>query len=852
MSAIGETMKKIILGLALLVGSAGAQVSNPSIILVASAPSGACLVNLPDYQVITLGTIYTCQSGTWTLIGSGGGGSSAFNAITSGTNTSAAMLLGTGSSLGTTGEGTLYASNAALNIVPVEQFGAVADYPGPGGGTGTGTDNTTAIQACINYVQTTLGSGQCLLKKGNYRITAPILITKSGVGIAGSAYGAGSINISNQLAANAPLSALYIDSATADAIDVNASGSLGAPVSFNKFNDFTIMRTKAASASGTGCPLGPAGLSIQFAGGFVVDRVWSEDSACNFYFQNAGAYGTGYVSNSGSTWAANGFNPAITIAGFYYNGLNSAESFRLRDSFSAILFPGFTGVTSYGFYAKGAQLNDFFLRGFETSFQSYGEYFQYTGSGTGVQASDIHIIDAVNDTDYLAGIFLTGIPAVAGGNVEIKGGWDSAQTSGSKGIDIESSSGVTVSNVLISESGTFGSGAIGIKAANSSRVAINNNNILSAATNAIQLSTVTDSTVTGNVLSSISAFPTPTFISATGVTYSAITGNTISGFGGVGLSFDSTSSNNRHFNSIDPTNITTQVVDQGTNDFSPTASWPPSAATPTFSPVAGSVSPGTTVTATCTFGSPFVSLGTTAVAGGTGVSVSTTGPVYGSCQGSGYFTTGVAYYSTSLGTIYVNTTFNELTSGNLLAGSTPATCTSGCTGTWTAASGGPSSGAWTYGTNSVSLTGVCTAGGPDVYCPVYINHGQTTYAARTTVSSVPTSTGIDFVMAWTNNTNFVTFQCGIGTGGIALFDVVGGTATNETLTPSGTGVACAAIGSFRVTKSGNTYTITPPSGITYSGTVSGTNAATTFGFNEHQSSGSFGTWTITAFEVSQN
>ena len=49
------------------------QVNNPSIVIVASAPSGSCTQNLPDQQVVGLGTIYTCQSGTWTSLGGGGG-----------------------------------------------------------------------------------------------------------------------------------------------------------------------------------------------------------------------------------------------------------------------------------------------------------------------------------------------------------------------------------------------------------------------------------------------------------------------------------------------------------------------------------------------------------------------------------------------------------------------------------------------------------------------------------------------------------------------------------------------------------------------------------------------------------
>lgn len=57
--------------------------------------------------------LYGCTAtNTWTLQ-AGGGGSSAFNAITSGTNTTASMVLGTGGSLSTAGSGTIAATTAA-------------------------------------------------------------------------------------------------------------------------------------------------------------------------------------------------------------------------------------------------------------------------------------------------------------------------------------------------------------------------------------------------------------------------------------------------------------------------------------------------------------------------------------------------------------------------------------------------------------------------------------------------------------------------------------------------------------------------------------------------------------------
>ena len=74
-------MKKIIAAIAFLAGLAMpalGQVTNPVIFTVSTAPSGACAAGLPNEQVYSTGTQYSCQSvtggtGTWGAIGGGGG-----------------------------------------------------------------------------------------------------------------------------------------------------------------------------------------------------------------------------------------------------------------------------------------------------------------------------------------------------------------------------------------------------------------------------------------------------------------------------------------------------------------------------------------------------------------------------------------------------------------------------------------------------------------------------------------------------------------------------------------------------------------------------------------------------------
>jgi hypothetical protein len=71
-------MKKLlILALLALPLSLHAQVSNPAVIKVASAPSGACATSSPGQLVTPDGTIYTCQFGAWAQVSGGGGGGGA-------------------------------------------------------------------------------------------------------------------------------------------------------------------------------------------------------------------------------------------------------------------------------------------------------------------------------------------------------------------------------------------------------------------------------------------------------------------------------------------------------------------------------------------------------------------------------------------------------------------------------------------------------------------------------------------------------------------------------------------------------------------------------------------------------
>jgi hypothetical protein len=136
-------MLKKLAPLMFLIGlvSAHAQVSNPPIILVSSAPSGACAINLPDEQVIGAGTLYSCQTLTWGQVGGGSGSGT----VTSVSVTTANGVSGTVATATTTPAITLTLGA----ITPTSTNGVTA-------ATMAFMDATSSVQTQLNGKQATL------------------------------------------------------------------------------------------------------------------------------------------------------------------------------------------------------------------------------------------------------------------------------------------------------------------------------------------------------------------------------------------------------------------------------------------------------------------------------------------------------------------------------------------------------------------------------------------------------------------------------------------------------------------------------------------------------------------------
>jgi hypothetical protein len=173
-------------------------------------------------------------------------------------------------------------------------------------------------------------------------------------------------------------------------------------------------------------------------------------------------------------------------------------------------------------------------------------------------------------------------------------------------------------------------------------------------------------------------------------------------------------------------------------------------------------------------------------------------------------------------TTFINTTFNEDASGTALAGTTPAICANGCTGTWTAAANSPTTNSWEYGSGGLlGGNAACTSG---TFCPTTMTlDGVQNYTIRWTQNVaggvIP---DVNMVFRWTNSSNFIEAGCN-GTGQGVIFDIVAGAAT-EAGSPGG---SCAN-GDYSITAAGDNITLVTPGG-TVTGTVSGSNTGTAIG-----------------------
>ena len=144
-------MKKIglIFAAMMLALPAWGQISNPSIIYTASAPSGSCVAAPPVYVLTSTGAVYTCNNGTWgptfdtpCAVASGcTGATTAAGANLNITGVTQTGTLGNTTTLGTWLNGTQHITATA----PITSAGTIAAYSTNAGGKITGLSAATSV-----------------------------------------------------------------------------------------------------------------------------------------------------------------------------------------------------------------------------------------------------------------------------------------------------------------------------------------------------------------------------------------------------------------------------------------------------------------------------------------------------------------------------------------------------------------------------------------------------------------------------------------------------------------------------------------------------------------------------------
>jgi len=376
---------------------------NPSILNVATAPSGSCFAGLPNQQVVSTGIQYSCQSvvagiGTWTAIG----GSGSFNALTgdatstsTGGATTVIGLKGTAFCTGftpTNGQAielttasspdpcwTAATPSYPYPNVTVESFGAVG-YATQSLAV-AGTDSTSAINACLASLT---GGGACLLKNDYYKVTAPIVIGLSNanlIGVTNTSMDA----ISDQFPAAAPGSVIVSTSASADILDVG-----GTSTSNNTFGNRieNIMLSRSVLPTGTS-----NGLYLNFTYGATVANTISQDSVNDYHIHGSGLFGGGGFFNNTGLWGFNSLTETTGTLNCFFvdsvDGTNNPSTYFTNNVCDA---QNSVTATMRGMYDYGQVPWDLVSIGFNSAGMSLPIWLEAT---TSVAAGDIHFIGTV-------------------------------------------------------------------------------------------------------------------------------------------------------------------------------------------------------------------------------------------------------------------------------------------------------------------------------------------------------------------------------------------------------------------------------------------------------------------------
>lgn len=409
--------------------------------------------------------------------------------------------------------------------VPVEWFGAVG-FSTPSAAS-AGTDYSSFAQAAINA---NTGGGYLELQALAYRFDS-IAFTHSGNGIVGA----------NPFVQTAPASTIVSNSPTATIVAVG-NGASGANINFLKFQNFTIQRAVHPTGTATG-------MSIDNVGGVSMQNVFNVDSQRGYYLHMAPSFYLGIynvIASWGGLLVSGSAYSGDSPVGFYIDSADGNAQKSLFISQSEADCSRLVGATSTGYLITGSKINDINLERSQTAICSYGMDMNYTGSGGVDSSADIHVDFPTNDECLISCLRLQNISSAGSGSVSVTHGYFEGSNGAPKIIDIENSSGVSITGGQIFEIiGTVST--VGIYANGSNFLSLSNNLIQNIPTSgppsiAIQLNATTGSAVTGNTCLGTASFVMTNCVALTNnSTGNSVKANVATGNITTAYSFDGTS-----------------------------------------------------------------------------------------------------------------------------------------------------------------------------------------------------------------------------------------------------------------------------------------------------------------------
>lgn len=445
-----------------------------------------------------------------------------------------------------------------VSLVPLEWFGGKNDATGS---TGVGTDNLAAFNAAIGA----LSAGSVIIQSSVaganlYRITGPIVIAKPSVGIQGIG---GADLASIPVVGNG--STILIDSASADAIDVNVGAA------WNFFLYFNIFRSQIATGTAKG--LAVVGTPSNPINGTVVEGVDSQDSVYPFYCKGCQAAGVGHLSYNRAGWDQTGLVSSVPsgAAGFFIDSADGTLGNPLVMSYNDVE-SGTNGAGITGLLASGINLSEMKISYFRALGLDYGIDLEITGTNNFV-ANVIHLNESILDVCGVVCLKVNGQSSLdTAPYIYLQGGVFFATGATAVGMLLENTRNIAIIGGQFVVAGTGSAAETDISLSSVQGFQINGNQFGGESFVNVSCLNSSHGTINDNQISNGNGSTGAAGIKLVGCTYVSTQGNTIAGNGltslNTGMSFDSGSSNNGPWslNKIDSSQVTTPVSDAGTNN----------------------------------------------------------------------------------------------------------------------------------------------------------------------------------------------------------------------------------------------------------------------------------------------